>query len=265
MIQLVWRAVALVLLVLAGLLTLLLVVRFLPVRRQAAVRRAWSKLLLRLCGMRLRASGALPAEEPAEEPAMLPNMVVMNHVSWLDIFVLNAVAPSTFIAKSEIRRWPVLGALVAASGTMFIERSSRHAVHATNREMVRRIRRGERIAFFPEGTTSDGREPLPFHASLFAVAAPQSRDGIQAVVQPAVICYFHRGQPTDIPAYIGGQTLVASLFTVMSTSGLEARLEILEPMHGLPSDMTRQQLALATRERIGAALQRMRSSASNDA
>jgi 1-acyl-sn-glycerol-3-phosphate acyltransferase len=261
MIQLVWRAVALVLLVLAGLLTLLLVVRFLPVRRQAAVRRVWSKLLLRLCGMRLRPTGTLPAEEPA----MPPTMVVMNHVSWLDIFVLNAVAPSTFIAKSEIRRWPILGALVAASGTMFIERSSRHAVHATNQEMVRRIQRGERIAFFPEGTTSDGRETLPFHASLFAVAAPHSRDGIQAVVQPAVICYFHRGEPTELPAYIGGQTLLESLFTVISAPGLEARLEILQPMHDLPSDMTRQQLAHAARERIGAALQRMRSSASNDA
>jgi 1-acyl-sn-glycerol-3-phosphate acyltransferase len=254
MIQLAWRAVALVVLVLAGLLTLLLLVRFLPVRRQAAVRRAWSRLLLWLCGMRI-APNKPPATSDAEG---LATIIVMNHVSWIDIFVLNAVAPSTFIAKSEIRRWPVLGALVAASGTMFIERGSRQAVRRTNQEIIRRIRQGERVAFFPEGTTSDGREPLHFHASLFAVAAPDATAGIEVVVQPAVVCYFHRGIPTEIPAYIGGQTLLHSLVSILSVSGLEARLEFLEPLRDLPANTSRHQIAAEARAQIASALQRLR-------
>lgn len=246
----VWRAVLILLLFLAGLASLWLLFPWWSPECRLRVKRAWSRAVIRAVGMDLRVH---PAEMTA--PAGR-TMVVMNHVSWLDIIVLNACLPSTFVAKSEIRRWPLIGMLVHRSGTVFIERGNRHAVRHVNHEILKRFARNEVITFFPEGTTSDGRHVLPFHTSLFAMAIP---DGAQqrppATVLPVAIHYRRQGQPTLVAAYVGEQTLMASIMQVLSTSGLQVVLDVLpavEPLEG-PA-WTRHAVAELAHARIAAAV-----------
>lgn len=238
MMRVLWRSAALIALLAAGLLILFTVYRFLLKPRQARIKQAWSRLLLRVCGLRVRTLS--DPHVHLEQPAL----IVLNHVSWLDIFVVNAAVPATFVAKSEIRSWPILGWLVSGTGTIFVERGSRHAVRHTNRQILRRLAQGEHVAFFPEGTTTDGAMLLPFHASLFAVALPDGDHSNQGVViMPAALRYTQRGKFSAIPAYVGDQTLVNSIMKILAAKGLEAHLHWLDPLPSAESGMTRQQLA----------------------
>jgi 1-acyl-sn-glycerol-3-phosphate acyltransferase len=179
----------------------------------------------------------------------VPCLVVANHISWLDIFLVHAVLPATFIAKSEIRSWPLAGLLVAASGTIFVERGNRHAVRSLIKEAMARLDSGERVIFFPEGTTSRGEEVLKFHTSLFGLA--EQRPDI-AVVPMTLFYYRQTGHgPTQanvsLPdgmnqvAYVDDMSLVASMIQIMGRPGLQADAFIHQAIE--PQGMPRQQLA----------------------
>lgn len=118
MIRLILRAGLLLLMLVIGLMTLFSLYRLLPLGQRCWLRKIWSRLLLSACGV------ALDIQPNAYRISKTPMLVVMNHVSWLDIFVLNSVMPATFIAKSEIRQWPLVGWLLQGADTLFIERSS---------------------------------------------------------------------------------------------------------------------------------------------
>lgn len=246
MIRLAWRLAAVTLLMLIGLFVLLAGYAWLPLALRIKIRQQWSRILLAFCGIRLVVHARHHADQ-LQEPAL----IVMNHVSWLDIFVVNAVMPATFIAKSEIRAWPLLGWLVAGAGTLFVERGSRHAVRRVNHAIAQRFARGEHVAFFPEGTTTDGAGVLPFKTSLFASAmhedgAPEQRHP----VQPMAIRYRRQGQPSSIPAYVGEQTFVNSLLKILSCPGLQAELTFLPPICNMPAAFTRHQLAARAEQAI---------------
>src|SRR5690606_2701047 len=157
--------------------------------------RNWSRVLMACCGVKIRVRG-----QPKTEGAVL---WVSNHVSWVDIFVLDSVRAVSFIAKSDIRKWPLLGWLVAGAGTLFIERGRRHAVRAVGHQMSERFARGEAVGLFPEGTTSTGQDVAPFHTSLFE---PAIRAGVD--VQPVALLFYHHGRRTTRYAFVGEQTLV---------------------------------------------------------
>ena len=145
-----------------GLLCVGLAYPLLGIRSRAWLNRHWSRCLMAFCGLQVIIKG---------EPRLTgPVLLVANHVSWIDIFVLNSARATSFVAKSEIRSWPVIGWLVAGAGTLFIERGQRHAVHAMGEAMQARFKQGDAVGLFPEGTTSEGFELLPFHASLFEPA-----------------------------------------------------------------------------------------------
>ena len=97
-------------------------------------------------------------------------MFVLNHVSWLDIFLLDAVLPVTFVAKSEIGDWPLVGTLVTHAGTLYIERGSKSAARRTSERVAEALREQRPVAIFPEGTTSHGESVQRFHAALFQPA-----------------------------------------------------------------------------------------------
>lgn len=166
----------------------------------------WSRGLLLCCAVRVRRYG-----EPRRTGAVL---WVANHVSWIDIFVMNSVRALSFIAKSDIRKWPVLGWLVAAAGTLFIERGRRHAVRAVGHQMQARFARGEGVGLFPEGTTSPGMDVALFHSSLFE---PALRAGVD--VQPVALRFLHRGRRTTRLAFVGEQTLVHNVWNLLTTTG----------------------------------------------
>lgn len=250
MIRVLWRVSVLVLLLIVGLAILFSFYRFLPLAQQQSIKKTWSRVLLAACGLRLdvRDSG-----QDMPDSAVL---IAMNHVSWLDIFALNAVLPATFVAKSEIRSWPLLGWLVAGTGTVFIERGSRHAVHHANQRISRRLAAGETVAFFPEGTTSEGGDVLHFHTSLFACAIrDHAPDKPLYPLRPVAITYHCGAERSTIPAFVGEQTLAQSMAAILSTRGLSATLQLLPVIDAMPIEMTRHALAQVSREAIRAAIQ----------
>lgn len=175
---------------------------------------AWSAQLLELLGVPLRQQG---------EPPPAGSLVVANHVSWLDILAVDAARPCRFIAKADVHRWPLLGALVAGAGTLFIERSSRRDALRVVHQAAERLRAGDVLAFFPEGTTSDGHTVLPFHANLLQAAVVTD-----APVVPLGVAYRRAGDAPgrrhDAPAYVGDMTLLTSLWRVLRAADLEAEL-----------------------------------------
>lgn len=206
-----WRALRVLLHVLGGLWT----IRrhfdgFNSAQRQRAVQ-DWSRRLLVLMGVGLSWRGTPPATGPL--------LVVANHISWLDIMVLNAAAPARFVSKADVKHWPLLGALISGSGTLFIERENRRDAMRVVHHMADALRQGDVVAVFPEGTTGTGQGVLPFHANLLqaAVSAP-------APVQPVGLAYVdaRTGLRSEVPVYMGDTSLVASLWRTLSASGLQA-------------------------------------------
>jgi 1-acyl-sn-glycerol-3-phosphate acyltransferase len=94
-----------------------------------------------------------------------PLLLVSNHVSWLDILVINAVRPARFVSKADVRHWPLVGELITAAGTLYIEREKRRDAMRVVHRMADSLREGDVVAVFPEGTTGSGLDVLPFHAN----------------------------------------------------------------------------------------------------
>lgn len=120
------------------------------------------------------------------DPAGPGTLYVSNHISWLDIPVLGGALDTGFVAKADVRQWPIIGPLAQRSGTLFVERDARHQVHRQAEMIAERLRAGNSLLLFAEGTTSDGVEILPFRSSLFEAAQHA------ACIQPLAIGY-HRG------------------------------------------------------------------------
>jgi len=183
-----------------------------PARRRALVQR-WSARLLNMLGVDCRVHGRLGVDGGNV-------LIVANHVSWLDIFVLNAICPERFVAKAELARWPLVGNLVRGSGTLFIERARRRDTHRVSRTVTDALARGDVVALFPEGTTSDGAGVLPFKSSLL-----QSIVDAGGHVQPLALRYrTPDGARSTAPAYVGDETFMASFWRVCGLRALNVEL-----------------------------------------
>ncbi|MEW5889846.1 MAG: lysophospholipid acyltransferase family protein [Pseudomonadota bacterium] len=207
-----------------------------PLARRRALKQRWSRQLLRLLGVRLTVTGTAP------DGAAL---VVANHVSWLDIFALNAVLPIGFVCKDDVRRWPVIGWLCARTETVFIERGSAAAARRTAETIAARLRQNHVLGVFPEGTTGDGDGLLPFRSALLQAAADA-----RVPLQPFALRYLDRsGQRTKVAAYCGDTTLWRSLCAVAGSPGIELALDVLPAIES--SGRTRRQLAAEAEKHIG--------------
>lgn len=211
---------------------------FTPLRRTSAVRR-WSRQLLHIIGVRLHVHG-----QPPHRDAGKPAMLVANHVSWLDIVVINAVLPVRFVAKSEIRRWPVIGWLSERTGTLFIERARRRDTARITRLVSDALLAGDVCAVFPEGTTTDGARVLPFHSSLLQPALLAD-----ARVYPAAL-RFERADATlcTEAAYDGDKSLWQTLRAIAAQPVIHAHVWFLEPISA--AGTRRRVLAVTAREVI---------------
>jgi len=183
-----------------------------PAQRVQAVEQ-WSRDMLQALGVTLHAQGEVPTRGPV--------LIVCNHVTWLDILVLHACAHARFVSKSEVHHWPLIGPMAAAAGTLFIERASRRDAMRVVHQMVAALQAGDVLAVFPEGTTSDGLQLLPFHANLIQAALSAG-----APVLPAALRYVdgHSGQTSQAVSFVGDESLVASLWRTACASGLQVRL-----------------------------------------
>ena len=207
------------------------------------INRVWSNKMLRLAGMRL----VVHHDERRIDHGAL---VVGNHVSWLDIYVINAWRPTPFVSKAEVRQWPVVGWLAHRLGTIFIHREKRRDAHRTMHEIVERVSSGGMVCLFPEGTTSDGTALLPFHANLFQAAV-----SAQCPVQPVCLMYEDSsGRQSTTPAYIDDVSLGQSVDAVLRGGPFTAHLYVGEPIEPM-SD--RRALAAKAREAVGVGLGEM--------
>ncbi|GAA4810304.1 lysophospholipid acyltransferase family protein [Streptomyces ziwulingensis] len=192
-------------------------IALLPVggRVPAALVRRWCRWIMRAAGVRVRVTGAA-----APAGGLL---LVAPHVSWLDIPLLAAVRPARMVAKTEVRHWPVAGALAARGGVLFIERDRLRALPDTVARMARLLAGGAAVTAFPEGSTWCGRARGTYRRAVFQAALDAG-----VPVQPVRIRYLtgERALSTT-PAFVGEDTLLASLWRVASARGLVAEAHVL--------------------------------------
>ncbi|MET3116900.1 1-acyl-sn-glycerol-3-phosphate acyltransferase [Undibacterium sp. GrIS 1.8] len=213
-----WRFIRIIVHLFAGMLTCAVIFPWTSTATHEALIRRWSKNLLTICKVRVRLIDR--AADSLSAHASSNVLVVSNHVSWLDIFVLNTLQPCHFVAKSDIRKWPLVGWLCEKAGTIFLARGKQREVRRIYEGLVHQIEAGKRIAFFPEGTTAAQGAILPFHANLFE-AAIEAR----VPVQPFAIRYVDaQGALHTAADFIGEMTFVESMRLILQGGGMTADL-----------------------------------------
>ena len=206
---------------------------------RARLKQRWSAQILKILGVRLEA----PASDAP--PGCL---IVANHISWLDIFVINALRPSAFIAKAEIRQWPFIGWLGARNDTVFLRRGSRGHAKVVNGQIDALLGDGVDVAIFPEGTTTDGTHLLSFHAALLQPAIETGR----AVLPLALSYHDAQGKLSQAPSFAGETTLVQSFAAIFACRSLTARVQ---PAPAIDTtELTRRELSQAAHQAIATRL-----------
>ena len=196
---------------------------------------AWARQLLRVLGVRARLAAAPDLPGGA--------LLVCNHVSWLDVYLIYAAQRVHFVSKAEVRAWPVAGWLAHKTGTLFIERGRRADTARINAEMRTLMAGGAWVAVFPEGTTSDGRGLRRFLPSLLQPAVE-----LNCPIVPAALRYRTLdGGYCSAPAYIDEMSMWQSLMNIVSEPGIDAELQFGEH---IPPDGHRRDLATQAEQSV---------------
>lgn len=225
------RLIRLGLHILAGALTILLLFPFLKPDERGRRVVAWARKLLAIVRVRVTVDGRPPAVRG--EGAL----IVANHISWLDIHVLHSLVPTRFVSKAEVRNWPLIGWMAEKAGTLYLERRRKSDARRVNEAMATLLREGECLALFPEGTTTDGTQLLPFYPSLFQPAVAAG-----ARVWPVVIRYRHAdGHINRAAAYHDDVSLWQSLKRILAQDLILAEVRFLPPIAS--AGMNRRDLA----------------------
>ncbi len=177
-----------------------------------------------------------------------PVLLVANHISWLDILVIARFWPVRFLSKSEVRRWPGIGTVATALGTIYIDRGRRNGSSEAIARMARQLRNGRQVLFFPEGTTSPGTTLLPFRPRLFQAAIEAG-----VPVQPLAIQYFAgRGHRSEYAPFVDDERLLRHVVRLAGEHSTHAVLTLGEPVNSIGRG--RNELALLSREQMAEAL-----------
>ena len=209
-----------------------------------AVVRLWHRWIARIGGLRVAVHGS-----PSRSPGTL---FVANHVSYLDIPLIGAEIVVDFVSRADVADWPVIGRLAKRAGTRFVDRRV-GSVRAQAEALSRHVGEGASLLIFPEGTSSDGRQVLPFRSSLLAVATAAAR------VQPIAIRYVGAdGRPLDAEtrrqvAWYGDMTLAPHLWAMLGLSAIEVEIAFL-PIVTMSGFADRKALARHCQEAIAAAV-----------
>lgn len=205
-----------------------------------AALRWWARWFLRIFGMRLIREGV---------PLAGGTMFVANHVSWVDIVALHSQHMMGFIAKHEIRSWPLVGWLSTHAETIYLRRGNADSLGGVMGEMAMRLRADRAVAAFPEGGTRNGVALGPFHARIFTAAV-----AADAPVQPVALCYGKRCEAQSIVAYAPRESFVANLLRLLGEPSRPARVCFLEPILHAEHE-GRRGIAQLARSRIEHAMQ----------
>lgn len=224
---------------LGGLLWISIAFPFFSLERRRWVRNRWSRELLALFAFKLKITGALPNK---------PGLIAANHVSWIDIFAVNALTPVAFVSKDDVIHWPIIGTLARNNETIFLQRGSRGHAHTIGHAMAERLQSGNWLAVFPEGTTTDGTHLHPFHGALLQ---PAIDAGVP--ITPVALSYEDtEGNRSLLAAYAGDTTLWESFCAMLSARQLVVHLQIGEPVYVEPDsgNRGRKQLAHSLHDQI---------------
>ena len=228
-----WRLPAMIAMLFIGLAITIFWFPFLDRQGRRPVIARWSRVLLVCCGVRVQVKSESGAPEWHTIGTDAGYLMLANHLSWLDIFVINGCAAARFVAKSEIRDWPLAGLLVKRVGTLFIERGKRRSVHHVLHDIAGHLQAPDLVAVFPEGTTSDGQALLPFHGNLIQAAI-----STETPVLPVGLQYFEAdlaapdgvGAISEVPLFIGETTFVSSVWQIVAHPRIIARVTVLPPI-----------------------------------
>ncbi|CAM3824972.1 1-acyl-sn-glycerol-3-phosphate acyltransferase [Polynucleobacter antarcticus] len=206
----------------------------------------WSRRLLKIFNLKLVVHGAdlLPSS---------PYLLVSNHISWLDIHVINAFKPVRFVAKSEVASWPIFGWMALQLGTVFIQRDSARQARQVVEQMAV-VLHSESICIFPEGTSTAGEQVLPFKPNLFESALSS-----QSPAYPMAIQYLSlaTGLRSEAPAFIGDMGLLESMSNMVNTPNLYAQITILSHFESINlASPDRKQLATYCQEAIARVIEK---------
>jgi 1-acyl-sn-glycerol-3-phosphate acyltransferase len=177
----------------------------------------YHRLVLRILGVRVEIDGEALKNGPA--------IIAANHVSWLDIVILSAMAPVSFIAKRDVKGWPFFGALAQLQRTVFVDRNRRHTTASSRDEMQERLAAGDMLVLFAEGTSGDGTRVLPFKSTFFAAA---EHPGVS--VQPLSVVYTgHRNLPMTrrqrpLYAWYGDMDMPPHLWAALAHGPIEVKV-----------------------------------------
>jgi lyso-ornithine lipid O-acyltransferase len=177
---------------------------------------AWAAALCRIFGVRIAPLG------PIAPP---PVLVVANHISWLDIFVIYSLAQTGFVSKAEVGRWPVIGLLARVAGTVFHERGSHDSASSVTAAMARRLEEGGRVAIFPEGGIRPGEGVKVFHARLFRPAVEAG-----CPVQPVMIRYLRDGAIDLDMSFYDDEHFVMNFLRLLGRPSCTCEVQFLAPL-----------------------------------
>lgn len=222
-----------------GLAAAALIFPLAPRSARLALRRRWATSVLEGIGLAVRLEGA----------AIAPgSLLLANHVSWLDILVLASRTPATFVAKSEVRRWPAIGWLAAGAETLFLERASGRSLLAVKNRVAALLSEGRGVALFPESTTSKGEAVLPFRSGLLQ-AAVDSDKPVQAI---ALAYRDAQGRLSAAAAFVDDMSLLQSILAVCRAGPIAASVAVTAPV--APGGRTRKVLARQARGAVAVML-----------
>jgi 1-acyl-sn-glycerol-3-phosphate acyltransferase len=213
-----WKLSRITLHIAQGLITVILIFPTLNPSQKKQRIQTWAKTLLTIVAIKVVVLGHSPRQGPV--------LLAANHISWLDVYLMLATCPSRFVAKAEVRQWPLIGMLAQAAGTLFIRRESPRDALRVVHHMAQQLQAGEILAIFPEGTSSNGLQVLPFHANLFQAAI-----AAEAPVQPLALQFSDAasGQLSHAPCYIDNDTLLESIWRTLKAPALCATITYGKP------------------------------------
>lgn len=209
--------------ILLGITTVSMAFPFTSAASRLKITQWWHQRLLAALNLQISTHGHVPSPNQA----ISGTMVVANHISWLDIHALNSVVPLRFIAKSEIRHWPIFGYLAQKAGVLFIDRDKRKDAVRVAHMTADSLSAGDNLCLFPEGTTTDGTTLMPFKSGIIQAALHAN-----AVLQPVAIRYpHHNGGANTQLAYAGDTTMKQSITQILLQKNPKVELHFLAPIN----------------------------------
>ena len=195
----------------------------------------WDRTVCRIMNVRLHMTG---------HPDPEAKLVVANHISWLDIIALGGQRPCVFVAKEEVGGWPIMGYLARGIGTLFVRSGDAEQTSATAQQMIWRLRQGQRLMLFPEGTTTIGDKVLRFHSRLFQPAAL-----VGARVQAVALWY--KGDAKAMAPFVGEDEFLPHLICILQLDQIDLHLAYCP---ALPVGLDGQAMAAASRRQVAEVL-----------